>query len=376
MESYLTAEISASALRANASVLRRQLARGVKICACAKCDAYGHGLRTVLNVLAEQVDWLGVATPDEALLIRDMGYMGPAMVFFSACAYADQSHLDSILKDLISRDVTLTVVSSEEVGLIDRAASRAGKNAHVHVKVDTGMMRSGAPLATAPSIIDRLRRQQHVRLTGLYTHFAAADEADKTFTRLQLQRLKTVAKSCGDSAGLMLHAANSAALIDLPETHLNMVRPGIALYGYQPSDQMQVHVPLEPTLRLTGKLMQIKQAAAGTRCGYGLTYQFDRPSLIGLVPIGYGDGYFLRLSNKATMRVRGRHVPVRGRVSMDQTIVDLTDCPDAKIGDEVEIISPNSADPHSVENLARLADTVRYEITTLLGHRARRVLID
>jgi alanine racemase len=155
-----------------------------------------------------------------------------------------------------------------------------------------------------------------------------------------------------------------------------MVRPGIAVYGYQPSDTMHTKLPLRPCLRLWGRLMQIKEVPAGARCGYGLTHTFESPARLGLVPVGYADGYPRSLSNRSVMRVRGRDAPVRGRVSMDQTIVDLTDVPDAAINDPVEIISPEPAAPNSVANLARQAGTIPYELTCRLGRRVRRVLVD
>ena len=376
MESYLSAEVSASALRANMALLRKQLAPGVKLCACVKSDCYGHGLRAILDAIVEGADCLAVATPSEALLLRELNYAGPILVFFSACAHTDAGHLDAALTALILERVTLTVVSADEVAPIGRAARQVGVEAEVHVMVDSGMTRSGAACEAVRAIVARIGQEEGVSLRGLYTHFATADEADKTFAREQLARFQAVAASCGAPEGVLLHAANSAAVIDLPESHLGMVRPGIALYGYQPSDEMHNKLPLRPVLRLTGKLMQIKAVAAGTRCGYGLTYTFDRPGVVGLVPVGYGDGYFRCLSNRATMRVRGVDAAIRGRVSMDQTIVDLGGCPDAAIGDEVEIISPRPDDPHSVENLAKLAGTIPYEITTSLGRRVRRVLAD
>lgn len=155
-----------------------------------------------------------------------------------------------------------------------------------------------------------------------------------------------------------------------------MVRPGISVYGYQPSDEMHRKVALRPALRLVGRLLLVKDVPAGGRCGYGLTYTFEEPGRIGLVPIGYADGYLRCLSNRSTMRVCGCDVPVRGRVSMDQTIVDLSDVPQARAGDEVEIISSDGASPHSVENLARLAGTIPHEITSPLGRRVRRKKVD
>ena len=245
----------------------------------------------------------------------------------------------------------------------------------VHAKVDTGMGRGGVAAGEAGELVGLIQRVWGLDLRGLYTHLACADAADKTSACEQMATFVRVVKGCGRS-DLTLHAANSAALIDMPATHLNMVRPGLAVYGYQSSDEM-VHRPeLRPALRVTGRLVQVKDVAAGSRCGYGLTHTFDRASRIGIVPVGYAEGYLRSFSNRATMRIAGLDVPVRGRVSMDQTILDITDHPTAKLGDEVEIISPDPEAPNSVENLARLNDTIPHEITTRLGSRIQRVLVD
>jgi alanine racemase len=185
-----------------------------------------------------------------------------------------------------------------------------------------------------------------------------------------------VVGACGGRDELVLHAANSAAVIDMPQTHLDMVRPGLAIYGYQSSEEMHSRPELRPALRLVARVMQIKDVPSGASCGYGLTYAFDRPSRLALVPVGYADGYLRYFSNRATMYVAGGYAPVRGRVSMDQTILDVTDIPTAAVGDEVEIISRDPSQPHSVENLAQLARTIPYEITCLLGERVRRILVE
>lgn len=376
MESYLTAEISAAALRHNLRTLRRRLAPGVKLCVAAKANAYGHGLQLVLDVLAEQADALGVATPDEAVALRHHGFRKPILMFFSACAYGEGAELRDALAQLVANRVWLTLTAPAEVALVAEAARRVGAPGLVHVKVDSGMGRSGAPAAQAAALVERIRAEPRLQLVGLYTHFAVADAADKAYTLDQFARFRAAVESCGGGGGLLLHAANSAALIDLPQTHLGMVRPGIAAYGYQPSDEMHVRLPLQPCLRLTGRLMQVRPMPAGSRCGYGLRYAFERDSRVGLVPVGYADGYLRALTNKTVMRVRGRLVPACGTISMDQTIVDLTDVPSAAVGDEVEIISPDPAAPHSVENLARLAGTIPYEITCRLGDRVRRRLVE
>jgi alanine racemase len=376
VENYLNAEISASAVAANLALLRGLLAPGVKLCAVVKADCYGHGLSLLLDTLAGEADCLAVATPEEALALRRMGYQRPILMFFSACAFADGKERRDALAELIAGNITLTVTSQAELAVVSEVAAKTAAQAVVHVKIDSGMGRSGVLAEQAGELVRLARRQRGVKLAGLYTHFATADEADKNYARQQLRRFLAAVQDAGGGEGLILHAANSAATIDLPETHLDMVRPGIAVYGYQPSDDIHNRLPLRPALRLTGKLMQIKNLSAGSRCGYGLTRAFDRPSRVGLVPVGYADGYMRCLSNRATMRIRGQDVPVCGRVSMDQIILDLTDVPPAAIGDDVEIISPDPAAPHSVANLARLAGTIPYEITCRLGKRVRRKLID
>jgi alanine racemase len=342
-----------------------------------KADCYGHGLAALADVIGGEADALAVATPEEAVAVRRHGYDGQVLMFFAPCAFPDAERLAEALDELVARRITLTLVTPEEVAAVAEAARRVGTEAQVHVMIDTGMGREGTPPQRAPDLVGHIRQAPGLKLTGMYTHFATADEADKSFTREQLARFQQAVDACGPREGLTLHAAGSAALIDLRQTHLDMVRPGIAVYGYQPSDQMQTRLPLKPALRLRASLMIVKDAPAGSRCGYGLTHRFDRPSRIGLVPVGYGDGYPRCLSNRAVMRVRGHACGVRGRVSMDQTIVDLTDVPDARVGDEVEVISSDPAAPNSVESLARLAGTIPYEITCGLGkRRIRRVLVD
>ena len=369
----LTAEISADAVRGNLAALRSLLPSRTQLFPAVKADAYGHGMDLLVGAIAESSDGMAVATGGEALRVRGLGYTGPVLMLFSPGAHGGQA--GGGLENLLAADVMLTVVCSADVSAVAAAADRAGTTAHVHVMIDTGMNRSGVPDSLAAKLVREIRAERHLHLSGLYTHFAAADEADKASARQQFARFEAVAAACGGRDELTLHAANSSAIIDLPETHLDLVRPGISVYGYQPSDEMQNHAALQPALRLSGPLMQMKDVPAGSRCGYGLTHTFERASRIGLVPVGYGDGYMRCLSNRATMRVAGCDVPVVGRVSMDQTIVDLTDAPGAALGDEIEIISPDASAPHSVEALARLAGTIPHEITTRLGGRIRRIPI-
>jgi alanine racemase len=279
------------------------------------------------------------------------------------------------LRQLISQGVTLTLAAPGDLAVLSAAAAEVGRPAQVHLKIDSGMTRSGVLPAGAPALMHQARRQAGITVTGVYSHFAAADEKDKTSAREQLARFLGAIQACGnDAQGLIRHIAASAGTIDLPESHLDMVRVGTALYGHQPSDDMLRQLPLRGVLRLVGRLTQVRDVPAGSYVGYGRHYRFDRPAKIGLVPIGYTDGYWRAFSNRAVMRIGGQAVPVRGRVCMDQTIVELTEAPNAKVGDEVEIVSRDAEAPNSVENLARLAGTITPDIMTRFNStRIRRV---
>ncbi len=371
MNDYLQADISVSAIQHNIGLIRNLLGEGVGLCPVVKANAYGHGIRAVLGVLGSAADMLAVATCNEAMTLRGLGWQRPVLLFATAAANADDA------AELIVDDITLTVTSLDELALLAGAAGKARRPAEVHVKIDTGMTRSGVPAGRAAQLVTAARESEQVNLTGIYTHFACAGEADKSFTLEQFRRFMQTVDECGGRSGLVLHTANSAATIDLPETHLDMVRVGLSLYGCQPSENMQNILPLKPALRLTGPIMQIKDVQAGKATGYGATYTFDKDARAALVLVGYADGYPRSLSNIASMRVRGIDCPVRGRISMDQTIIEITDVPDAAVGDEVEIISADPAATNSVANLARLADTIPYEILARLGsNRIKRVIVD
>lgn len=371
MNGYLRAEISVSAIRHNIKLIRGLLSPGVKLCPVVKANAYGHGIGQVLPVMEEAADMLGVAICSEAAGLRMLGWQRPLLMFTTAGA-GGVEHLTG----LITHDVTLTLTTPDEVELLSEASEEAGRPAEVHVKIDSGMTRGGVAPEKAPALVAQAREAGFLRLTGLYTHFASAEDSDKAATCGQLRRFMDAVAACGGRKGLTLHAANSAAAIDLPDTHLDMVRPGMALYGYQPAATLHRQLPLEPSLRLTAPIVLIKDILAGAATGYGMTYRFPEPARVALVPVGYADGYFRSFSNAASMRLRGVDCPVRGRVSMDQTIIEITRVPDARVGEHVEIISPDPDAPHSVANLARLAGTVGYEIITRLGDRITRVAVD
>ncbi len=369
MDGYLRAEISLSAIQHNIHLLR-SCAPGVRLCPVVKANAYGHGIRQILGVVGQSADMLGVAICSEAVALREFGWQRPVVMF----ATAGTSEVDS-LGVLIVHDVTLTLTALQELPLLRDASAKAHRAAQVHIKIDSGMSRSGVLPEKAVELFQAARECDLIRVVGCYTHFACAEEPDKSVTLEQLRRFLAPIESIGGQHSMILHAANSAATIDIPQTHLDMIRPGMAVYGYQPGDEMQHKLPLRPCLRLVAPVMQLKDIQAGAAAGYGLTYRFEKDAKVALVPIGYADGYFRALSNKASMRVRGMDCPIRGRISMDQTIIEVTAVPDVKVGDQVEIISSDPAAPHSVDNLSRLAGTIPYEIVPRLGDRVRRVVV-
>ncbi len=368
MKNYLTASISVSAVRHNIALVRERIAPGVKLCPVVKDDCYGHGMDVLYPVLSGLVDGFAVASPHEALALRRRGYKGFVLCLLSA--YFDELEVQD---DLVRQSITQTVMSNTALASIRAAAERVGAAAQVHLKVDTGMGRLGVPVGQAADLIDAIHELADVELTGIYTHFATADESDKTTTLLQLEQFRSIIPCAGN---LVVHAANSAAVIDLPDAHFGMVRLGLALYGYHPSNGLVHGMDLKPCMEVSAQLIAVKHLAKGSRSGYGLTHEYTRDSRVGIVPIGYGDGYFRNLSDQAVVRINGKDAPVCGRVSMDQMTVDVTDIPDAKVGDRVEIISSDPQALNSVENLARLAGTIPYEITCHLGHNIRHVLVD
>ena len=368
MKNYLNASVSASAIKHNIAVLRNLTGPNVKLCLVVKDNCYGHGFDVLYPLLATLVDGFAVASPTEALVLRSKGYQGFVLCFLSA--YFDDLEIQD---ELIKQEVTQTVMSSSALVSIQESAARVGKMAQVHLKVDTGMGRLGVPARQAGALIEAIQAAEGVRLSGIYTHFATADDTDKTAAFEQLSCFKEILPNDG---GLVCHAANSAATIDLPETHFDLIRPGIAVYGCLPSDGIQNKVALKPCMEVSAKLIATKHIPKGGRSGYGLTCEYKRDSRVGIVPVGYGDGYLRCFSSTAVVRINGAEAPVCGSVSMDQITVDLTDIPSAQVGDKVEVVSADPAAPNCVENLARIAGTVPYEITCGLGSYIRHVLVD
>ncbi len=372
----VVAQVNLDALRHNVEVLRGQCRPGVRICAALKANAYGHSVRIVAPVLAQTaVSMAAVATISEAIELRELGWAKPVLLFGPIFAGGNGAGRKERLRAVLEYDLTATIVDFYGARDLAIEAQRRGKIARCHVKIDSGMGRMGISPSGAVQLAQRLQELPSVAIEGVYTHFATADEIDKTHCLEQLRVFRETIDAL-QAAGLrpwMVHAAATGALLDLPQSHFDMVRPGIGLYGLLPGDQIENRPGLRPVLKVTSRLVLVKKIAAGKSVGYGRTWTAGRDSIVGIVPIGYHDGYLRSLSNRAVMTVRGYVAPVVGRISMDQTVIDLTDVPGAIVGDEVVVIDEDPAAPNSVASLAAIMQTIPYEVVALLGNRVARV---
>jgi alanine racemase len=378
-----TAFISRSALLHNAAVIRRCLGPKTKLCAIVKADAYGHGASLVADTLANfsrgdsyspTVDAFAVADLDEA---AELSAIHQPLLILRPIENAYVGRQRAKIELAIRNEWWLTVVSAAAAEDVARIAMAIRRRAQIHVMFDTGMNRAGAAADQIDSLLEKIESRPSLRLAGLYTHFAQSEDADNPFTIEQLSRFLDRADAIEGRGGKVVrHAANSGAIFLTPPTHLDMVRPGISLYGIDPTGKPSLDRPLRPVMRWTAPLVGIRDLRQGETVGYGQTWTADRPTRIGLVPIGYADGYSREFSNRGVMLVHGCSAPVVGRVSMDLTTIDLAQVPMAGVGDEVTILDDDPLSAASVYKLAKWANTIPYEIFCRIGSRIRRVAVD
>jgi len=377
---YLVAKIDLSAVLHNCNILRKFASKNCKICVAVKCNAYGHGIDIILPALKKaNVDMLAVAAIPEAMQLRDLGWEKPILLLGSELSIYTGNNKNEIAEWLIANQVRITAMYKEDLQALDSAAKRLGEKAVVHLMLDSGMGRMGLDEQKVLQLIDAINGLNSIDIEGLYTHFSTADSPDKTFSKYQLKRFDdflTKIKSSGLNIPL-IHAANTPAAIDIKQSHYDMLRAGIAVYGYQPGTQMHNKPDLKPVMKLVSYLYAVKQIKEGGYAGYGNTWQATEDTTVGLIPVGYGDGYDRRLSNKGQMKIAGILVPVVGRVSMDQTILDLTPLLQRNIdvhpGMEVTVIDNDPKAPNSIESIAGQLQTIPYEIVVKFGSRIKRV---
>ena len=359
-------EVSLDRLAENFRAIQAAVAPAV-VMPIVKANAYGHGLGPVARHLVSLgAGSLGVAFLEEAVTLREAGVTVPILVMGGI--FGDQIPI------FLRHDLTMTASSIDKLSQIDDTAGRMGVTAKAHLKIDTGMERIGVHYYSARGLLERASECRHTVVEGIYSHFANADAADLTSARLQLARFQEVLEWY-DKQGVpppLRHMANSGAVLQLPESHLDLVRPGILLYGVYPSAEVRKTIVVRPALSLRSRVVYFKVVSPGHPVSYGSTWQSDHPVRVVTVPVGYGDGYFRALSNVAHVLIRGRKYPVVGRVCMDQIMVNL-EWETAYNGDVVTLLGRDGDEIITCEHLADWAGTIPYEVLTNINTRVPRV---
>ncbi len=359
--------IDTGALAHNLSEVRRVAGPGKQVLGVVKADAYGHGARVVGPALERAgIDWLGVALVEEGVELRGLGVKVPILVLDGA--YGDRYEL------LFEHRLTPVVFGREQLEGLAAAAKRRGATAEAHLKVDTGMGRLGVLPSEVPALA-AAARELGVTFTGLCTHFANADLGDAPFAKLQIERFEGVlaALRASGQAPALLHLANSAATLEIPEGHGTLLRPGLMLYGHVSAPRLAERVKLRPALTWVTEIIQVKQVPAGTPVSYGGKFRTSRPSRLAVLPVGYADGYRRGFTGKVSVLVEGRRAPVVGVITMDLSVVDVTDVPAARLGSPVVLLGRQGGEEIAVSELARAGDTIDYEIFCGIAARVPRV---
>ena len=362
MDSLKTfAEIDLNALFHNLEIVKKKTKNNA-ILAVVKADAYGHGLTEVSKHLLKcGASMLGVAFVEEAVKLRESRIRAPILVFF------DPHSRDHFFK----YNLTPVIFDSRSAKDFSDKAYKYNRKIAVHIKVDTGMGRVGLSIENAFSEILRIAEMKNLRLEGIMSHLSDADLKDKDFTAFQHKSFIGLIKSLEKKKlhFKFSHIANSAAILQFPKLHLDMVRPGIMLYGYGPASKKQ----LKPVLSLKSKIIFIKKVPTGTPISYGRTFITKRKSTIATIPIGYADGYNRKLSNSGEVLISGKRAPVAGRVCMDTIMVDVTEIPRAKENSEVVLIGEQGKEKITAQDISDRIGTIPYEVLTSIGQRVKRI---
>jgi alanine racemase len=372
------AEIDLNAFKHNLKGIRSLLAPKVKIMAVVKADGYGHGaVPCAKAALQAGADWLGVAILEEGVELRKNGVTGPILVMGGI--------FPNEVDDLIRHDLSTSVSILALAETLSVQAGKQGKTVGVHLKVDTGMGRLGMSPESLLPFVERIQPLKNLRLEGIFTHLSSSDEPDPEFTQWQFSRLVaalTPLKAKGIALPL-IHTANTAAILMFPDSHLNMVRPGIILYGALPSPELKPAVSqlsanepfFRPVMRWKSKILQINKVPAGTPLSYNRLYITERESLIATLPVGYGDGLNRALSNTMEVLIRGQRAPQVGVICMDLTLIDVTDIEGVQCEDEVVLIGTQGNETITVDTMAEQCGTISYEILCNVGKRVPRVYL-
>lgn len=362
------AEIDLDSIAHNVREVSRILPPGTGLMAVVKANGYGHGaLQVAETALQNGASFLGVAAADEGIELREAGITAPILIL----GYTPTDCADLV----VSFGLAQTVYSHELLHALHDAAMRQNRTAAIHIKVDTGMGRLGfIDIEEAVEFAKAASALPALQVEGVYTHFATSDELDSPYAEEQMRRWGELRERL-QHAGLKIpyqHISNSAGILQYTGCPGNMVRLGISMYGYYPSDEVPQDIELRPALRFVSHIVHLKQVPAGTKISYGATYETTAPAMIATIPVGYADGYSRLLSSKGEALVRGVRVPVIGRVCMDQLMLDVTGVPDVQNGDEVVLYGPQGTDRIALEEVADKIGTITYEVVCALGRRVPR----
>lgn len=371
--SRVYARIDLDAIEYNMEQMKHQLKADTKIMAVIKADGYGHGSVQIAQML-ESVEYIwgfAVATLDEAIVLRSEGIKKPILVL--GCVFPDQ------YLEMLKYDIRMNVYTEEMAESISQMAARKGMTAYMHIKLDTGMGRLGFDISEdSVEAISRISKLRNVCMEGIFTHFAKADEIDKTFSDKQMSDFQWMIRRLGEKnvSFELEHCSNSAAIIDLPNANFDLVRAGIAIYGLYPSDEVnKEQVRLRPALALKSHVAFVKEIDKGTPISYGGTFVAEENMKIATIPVGYADGYPRSLSNIGYVLIRGKKAPIIGRICMDQFMVDVTSIEGVSFGDNVTLIGKDGNRTITVEDLGELSGRFNYEFICDLGKRIPRVYV-
>jgi alanine racemase len=368
-ESMSYAEIHLDNLNKNIQAVRAAITPGTKICAMLKANAYGHGQTQIARQCGKAgVEYIGVATPFEGCEVRKAGIELPIIVF------------DAILKEnihvVIKYGLTQTVFSLEILEELQQQAAKAGIKIPVHVQYDTGFSRVGIQEGELAELLRAFSKYGNIAFEGFYTHFTASGASDKTEAYRQMERFQKALKKVREAGfAPIAHASNSGGILGLEQCGLDMVRPGIMLYGYYPSEHVRGNVPLYPVLQWKTHIVQVKTVAPNTGVGYDGTFITRRITRIATLPVGYGDGLKRLIGNTGCVLIGGQRAPVIGTVCMDLCMADITDIDNAKEGDEAVLLGSQGCEEIDADEMARWAKTISYEILSSLSPRVQRLYI-
>lgn len=364
------ARIHLENIRFNIEGIRKAVGPDRKILIAVKANGYGHGAVAVSR-MAEKigVDWLGVATVPEGIQLRGAGISLPILKF--SPAFPEE------MEAAITNRLTLTVCEKQNIVALEQTCSGLGMKVDVHLKVDTGMGRIGVAVGEAGSLAEFIERDcPHLKLDGIYTHLPVSDDGDPTYTEDQIQRFNEIVEQVNHRIRRKLnlaHCSNSGGVLGHPTAWMDMVRPGIMIYGFYPGEDTPQTIPLKPGLSFITRVSFLKKVAAGTSIGYGRTWTSCEDTWIATIPVGYADGFNRLFSNMGRVLINGKSYPIVGRVCMDQSMVNLGPVTDVQVGDEVVLIGKSGDEEISCYEWAKKLNTITYEVTCQINARVERV---